>query len=169
MVRAVARHGGSKAMKFPSIAVILLYVTVAASAADHPPVLSDKVNCFSCHANKAAGKSVHSAMSVPCTTCHLVETQDSKTVFLLAMPKEQICFACHEKSTTLKQHTPAITGSCVDCHDSHSSEYPMLLTAQADADYRKYAPKAHSKNGWSQRPAKKLQNAVVAAKTRGSH
>ena len=133
-------------MRFSSITLVLLYVTVAAVAADHPPVRSDRVNCFSCHSNKATGKSVHSAMLVPCTTCHLVETQDSKTVFLLAMPNDQICFACHEKSTTLKEHTPAFTGTCVDCHDSHSSEYPMLLTARANADYRKVATKAYSKN-----------------------
>lgn len=160
-------------MKLSWIAIPLLYLTtaIAAPAADHPPVRSDKVNCLSCHANKAAGKSVHSAMSVPCTTCHLAETRDSTTVFSLAMPREQICFACHQKSTTIQQHTPTVTGTCVDCHDSHSSDYPMLLTSQVDGDYQKSVAKAHTR-GVSAKASSKAgprERTVVAARTNGTH
>jgi predicted CXXCH cytochrome family protein len=75
-------------------------------------------------------------MEARCTTCHLVQTDDSKTLISLAMPKEQLCFACHEKAAILQKHTPAIKESCVSCHDSHSSDYPWLLSAKANAEYR---------------------------------
>jgi predicted CXXCH cytochrome family protein len=82
-------------------------------------------------------------MEAPCTTCHFVQTENAKTTFVLAIPKEQICFACHDKATILQQHTPEVrkNQTCVECHDSHSSGYPMLLLASADAEYRAKQPK----------------------------
>ncbi len=132
-------------MKFapsPPIVVLLMVVLLVLAAAmsapavehpiEHPGVLPKDANCSSCHADKTKGKSVHSAMAIPCTVCHLATTEGDMTTLILAMPKEKICFACHEKSAQLQQHKPAAKGQvqCVDCHDSHSSTQRSLLREQ---------------------------------------
>ena len=94
---------------------------------EHPGILHKEDNCSSCHANKTRGKSVHSAMEVRCTICHLAETQGDMTTLQLSLPKEQICFSCHEKTMLLQQHTQKTRKICVDCHDAHSSNRRMLL------------------------------------------
>ena len=107
--------------------------TGGAAAVEHPGVLDKNDDCLSCHASKAMGKSVHSAMANPSTICHLAQTLADTTTLTLIRPKEQICFACHEKSGELQKHTPVVQGRCVECHDSHSSERRMLLR---DASHR---------------------------------
>ena len=118
----------------PSALLVFLLLIVAgrAAAVEHPGVLNKDDNCLSCHASKAVGKSVHSAMASPCTICHLAQTQGDMTTLSLIMPKEQICFACHERSAELRQHLPVVEGRCVECHDSHSSERRMLLLDTSD-------------------------------------
>ncbi|MGO9127757.1 MAG: cytochrome c3 family protein [Terriglobales bacterium] len=112
--------------------LLLLLVTAAQAATiEHPGVLSKGANCSSCHANKTEGKSVHSAMALPCTVCHLTETQGDMTTLNLFMPKGTICFACHEKSAQLQCRSPGAK-ACVECHDSHSSSRPALLREQVD-------------------------------------
>ena len=100
-----------------------------ASAIEHPGTLPKDADCFSCHADKTRGASVHSAMATLCTVCHLTRTQGDMTTVNLFMPKEQICFACHEQATEARQHPPTAKGRCVDCHDAHSSDQRMLLRA----------------------------------------
>jgi predicted CXXCH cytochrome family protein len=121
-------------MKYTSGALLgLLLLVVAATQAstiEHPGVLPKAAKCSFCHANKTKGKSVHSAMAIPCTACHLTETQGDMTTLNLVMPKEKICFACHEKSAPLRRHSPSAKASCVECHDSHSSSRPALLREQ---------------------------------------
>jgi predicted CXXCH cytochrome family protein len=112
--------------------LLLLVAATQASTIEHPGILPRDANCSSCHANKTRGKSVHSAMAIPCTVCHLAETQGDMTTLNLVMPKEKICFACHEKSAPLPRHSPAAKAPCVECHDSHSSSRPALLREQAD-------------------------------------
>lgn len=114
------------------IARLLLVLTCCAilrsqnaGAVEHPGVV-DK-DCANCHASKLSGNSVHSAMSSPCTVCHVTETLGDMTVVSLSMPKAKICSACHEQSTALPQHMPAVKGACVECHDAHSSNRRMLL------------------------------------------
>lgn len=94
-------------------------------AVEHPGSV-DK-DCSTCHIKKMTGKSVHSAMSSPCTVCHVAMTQGDMTMVSLSMPKGKICFACHEESAAMRQHVPAVKGQCVECHDAHSSERRMLL------------------------------------------
>jgi hypothetical protein len=65
------------------------------------------------------GKSVHSAMALPCTICHLAETKGDMTTLSLFMPKPKICSACHEP-LFIREHRPVANGSCLDCHDAYS-------------------------------------------------
>jgi predicted CXXCH cytochrome family protein len=116
--------------------LLLLAAAMHASAVEHPGSLSKDANCSSCHADKTRGKSVHSAMAISCTVCHLVKAEGDLTMMNLAMPKEQFCSACHEKSEELQQHKPAVKGQCLDCHDAHSSSRRLLLREQADTHHR---------------------------------
>jgi predicted CXXCH cytochrome family protein len=77
--------------------------------------------------DKTRGKSVHSAMEVPCTVCHLAQTQGDMTTLQLSLPKTEICFSCHEKTMMSREHATAAKKICVDCHDAHSSNRRMLL------------------------------------------
>jgi len=116
-------------------ALLVLPAAMSASAVEHPiehpGILPKDANCSSCHANKTKGKSVHSAMAIPCTVCHLATTEGDMTTLILSMPKEKICFACHEKSAQSQRHKPGAKGQCVDCHDSHNSVRRSLLREHA--------------------------------------
>ena len=118
-------------MKHTLLALILFLPIAAASmraaSIEHPGILHKEDDCSSCHRDKTSGKSVHSAMELLCTTCHLAETQGDMTKMSLVMPKEQICFSCHEQTMLLTKHSLAGERLCVDCHDSHSSSRRMLL------------------------------------------
>lgn len=125
------------------IFLLLLWAALQASAGEHPGILHKDDNCSSCHPDKTRGKSVHSAMALSCTICHLADTQGDMTRLSLTMPKDQICFACHEKSMELQQHSPVVKGPCVDCHDAHSSKRRVLLREQADARRQGSQPARH--------------------------
>ena len=118
------------------IGPILLLLVVAAPAApvEHPGILPKNAVCSSCHADKIQGKSVHSAMALLCTVCHLIETKGDMTTLNLFVPKGTICFACHEQSAPLALHSSGAgaKAQCVECHDSHSSSRPALLREEAD-------------------------------------
>lgn len=100
---------------------------------EHPGSIHADDNCSSCHADKSRGKSVHSAMALRCTVCHLAETQGDMTTLSLFMPKTKICFACHEQSLSVREHRPVARGLCLDCHDAHSSSRRKLLRQPTDA------------------------------------
>jgi predicted CXXCH cytochrome family protein len=125
------------------IPLLLLLAAMPASAGEHPGILHKDDKCSSCHPDKTRGKSVHSAMALSCTICHLADTQGDMTKLNLTMPKDQICFACHEKSMELQQHSPVVKGPCVDCHDAHSSKRRMLLREQVDARRQSSEPMRH--------------------------
>lgn len=117
---------------------VLLLGSVQVSAVDsrgveHPGSIHADDNCSSCHADKSRGKSVHSAMALPCTVCHLAETQGDMTTLSLFMPKTKICFACHEQTLAVREHRPVANGPCLDCHDAHSSNRRTLLREPTDA------------------------------------
>jgi predicted CXXCH cytochrome family protein len=116
--------------------LLLLLPAARASAVEHPGILHKDDNCSSCHPDKTSGKSVHSAMALSCTVCHLAQTQGDMTILNLAMPRQLICFACHEKSVSLQRHSPGVKGICVDCHDAHSSDRRMLLREAIDTRRR---------------------------------
>jgi predicted CXXCH cytochrome family protein len=118
-------------VKFGSLLLVLV-LAMQASAIEHPGIIPRDANCSSCHANKTRGKSVHSAMLLSCTVCHLAQTEGDMTTLTLAWPKEKICSACHEGSVEFQQHSPVVKGQCVDCHDTHSSGRRSLLREQVD-------------------------------------
>ncbi|HEY4959985.1 MAG TPA: hypothetical protein VFC15_00405 [Candidatus Limnocylindrales bacterium] len=115
---------------------LLLPLAMNAGTIEHPGILHKEDNCSSCHVDKTRGKSVHSAMEVPCTVCHLAETQGDMTTLRLSLPKAEICFSCHEKTMLLRQHIEGGKKLCVDCHDAHSSNRRMLLLDPLNANRR---------------------------------
>ncbi len=128
-VSSMTSHVTSRARCFIATSLAVLLATAThASPVEHPGILHANDNCSACHAGKSTGKSVHSAMVIPCTVCHLADTRGDMTLLDLMMPREQICFACHQKS---QQHLPVIKGACLDCHDAHSSARRMLLRKNA--------------------------------------
>ena len=112
--------------------IALLATATQSSSVEHPGILHSEDNCSSCHASKTRGKSVHSAMVIPCTVCHLPETQGDLTTLKLIMPKERICLACHVESAELQRHSPVVKGLCLDCHDAHNSARRMLLRGNVE-------------------------------------
>ena len=77
-----------------SILSSLLVIAAQAAPVEQPGILPKDAICSSCHADKTEGKSVHSAMALPCTVCHLIETKGDMTTLNLFVPKGTICFAC---------------------------------------------------------------------------
>jgi predicted CXXCH cytochrome family protein len=112
--------------------LLLLTLAMPASSTEHPGIIPRDANCSSCHTSKTRGKSVHSAMQLSCTVCHLAQTEGDMTTLNLAWPKEKICSACHEGSVQLQRHSQVVKGQCVDCHDTHSSSRRSLLREQVD-------------------------------------
>ena len=105
-----------------------LWCAPSALAVEHPGALEKNADCSTCHTQKMMGRSVHSAMTSPCTVCHVTNTQGDMTTVSLSMPKNKIYYAYHEESAALTQHVPAaVKGFCVECHDAHGSERRTLL------------------------------------------
>jgi cytochrome c7-like protein len=127
--------GGSKSPPTALLVSLFSLILIAATPApahenrsvEHPGSLDSRDNCSSCHADKAKGKSVHAAMALSCTVCHLAETRGDMTTLTLLMPKPKICFACHEEALSKRQHSSATKGLCLDCHEAHSSKRRLLL------------------------------------------
>jgi predicted CXXCH cytochrome family protein len=107
-----------------------------AGAVEHPGVFENDAQCSRCHSEKMRGRSVHSAMSSPCTVCHITERQGDMMMVSLSLPKARICFACHEETAALRQHAPKIKGQCLECHDAHSSGSAMLLRSVNPVKHR---------------------------------
>ena len=117
---------------------LLLLPAISASAVEkrgveHPGSVHADDSCSSCHVDKARGKSVHSAMTLSCTVCHLAQTQGDMTTLTLLMPKSKICFACHEETGAVRDHRPVAKGLCLDCHDAHTSNQRMLMREPTEA------------------------------------
>jgi predicted CXXCH cytochrome family protein len=116
------------------LSFLLLPLAMHGGTIEHPGILHKEDNCSSCHADKTRGKSVHSAMVIPCTVCHLAQTQGDMTTLQLSLPKTEICFSCHEKTMMPRQHLSDAKKLCVDCHDAHSSNRRMLLRDPLNAN-----------------------------------
>lgn len=108
------------------IALLLLFgsVQVESGGVEHPRSIRAEDDCSSCHADKAKGKSVHSAMVLRCI-CHVARTQGDMTTLSLLMPRPKTCSACHEQPSS--EHRAVANGSCLDCHDAHSGVRRSLL------------------------------------------
>ena len=126
-----ARH---LALTLGSAAVLLLVGVLPAKADIHPVPLdknADSAKCLECHAEKAKGKSVHTAISMGCTTCHEIRiNKDVTRVKLTTTTPQALCFTCHadKNAAELKGlvHKPAVR-DCLKCHDPHSSDNKFQL------------------------------------------
>ncbi len=125
------------------VAVVLLLVGVTQTKADIHPVPLDKntdsAKCLECHAEKAKGKSVHTAISMGCTTCHEIRNnKDVTRVKLTTTTPQALCFTCHadKNAAELKGlvHKPAVR-DCLKCHDPHASDnkYQLLKPTSGGA------------------------------------
>ncbi|MBV8206930.1 MAG: cytochrome c3 family protein [Acidobacteria bacterium] len=106
--------------------MIVLAASCAAWAGKHPvplPANVDGAKCLECHAEKAKGKAVHSAIELGCLSCHEVRVANGVTrTRLIAATPSALCISCHtdKEAATLKGkvHNPAVR-DCLACHDPH--------------------------------------------------
>ncbi|MGB7848805.1 MAG: cytochrome c3 family protein [Candidatus Acidiferrum sp.] len=130
------RHGCSQ--RHSGIGLGLLIVAllfVAPIRADiHPVPLeknADSAKCLECHAEKAKGKSVHTAISTGCTSCHEVRVnRDVTRVKLITTTAYGLCLTCHKDKNAAEikglVHKPAVR-DCLKCHDPHESDNKFQL------------------------------------------
>jgi predicted CXXCH cytochrome family protein len=119
--------------RFLRIAAQWLVLTAALAipvmAKQHPVPLdpkTDAAKCVECHADKAKGKAVHSAIATGCLSCHEVRVnRDVTRVKLITTTPSKLCLQCHsdKDATQIKGHvhSPAVR-DCVKCHDPHASD-----------------------------------------------
>jgi predicted CXXCH cytochrome family protein len=108
---------------------VLAVLAIPAVAKQHPVPLdpkTDSAKCLECHADKAKGKAVHSAIATGCTSCHEVRTnKDVTRVKLLTTTPVKLCLQCHSDKDAAQSkghvHSPAVR-DCIKCHDPHVSE-----------------------------------------------
>ena len=92
---------------------------------------TDSAKCMECHADRAKGKSVHTAVSLGCMSCHEIRvSKDVTRVKLITATVSALCFTCHENKNGAEisgiVHKPALR-DCLKCHDPHSSDNPNQL------------------------------------------
>jgi predicted CXXCH cytochrome family protein len=134
MAMRLATTAAHLAMTLGSTVVFLLVGVAPARADIHPVPLeknTDSAKCLECHAEKAKGKAVHTAISMGCTTCHEIRVnKDVTRVKLTTTTPQALCFTCHadKNAAELKGlvHKPAVR-DCLKCHDPHSSDNKYQL------------------------------------------
>jgi len=95
----------------------------------HPVPLernTDSAKCLECHADKAKGKSVHTAITTGCTSCHEIRvSRDVTRVKLITTTAYSLCLTCHKDKNAAEikgtVHKPAVR-ECLKCHDPHQSD-----------------------------------------------
>jgi predicted CXXCH cytochrome family protein len=117
-------------------------------AGKHPVALDpkgDAATCVQCHEAKTKGKSVHTAMSLGCLSCHevrVIKSKDKKRedvtrVKLIKPTPTAQCLTCHEAKKTgsgnSRVHAP-VTRNCLTCHDPHVSEIKNQLKKAASGE-----------------------------------
>jgi predicted CXXCH cytochrome family protein len=114
------------------VATLLLVLPIYADI--HPVPLeknADSAKCLECHADKAKGKSVHTAVSTGCTSCHEVRVnRDVTRVKLITATPYGLCLTCHKDKNAAELkgtvHPPAVR-DCLKCHDPHESDNKYQL------------------------------------------
>ncbi len=117
-----------------SLVAILLFLAAPIHADVHPVPLdknTDSAKCLECHAEKAKGKFVHTAISAGCTSCHEIRVnRDVTRVKLITATVSGLCLTCHTDKNAAelkgKIHPPAVR-DCQKCHDPHSSDNKYQL------------------------------------------
>src|SRR5437016_1272776 len=109
------------------VAGMLLMLSGAALAITHPSLdpKADDTKCLECHAAKAKGKAVHSAIAIGCSVCHEVRVNNGLVRIKLVTPSVgKLCLDCHadKDASQIKAHvhSPAVR-DCLKCHDSHKT------------------------------------------------
>jgi predicted CXXCH cytochrome family protein len=123
------------------IGVLLLVVPLYADI--HPVPLeknADSAKCLECHAEKAKGKSVHTAISTGCTSCHEIRVnRDVTRVKLITTTTYGLCVTCHKDKNAAELkgtvHKPAVR-DCVKCHDPHESDNKNQLLKPTSGDQK---------------------------------
>src|SRR5512136_995338 len=116
MPSCVVKFAKSLAALLGSLTVLLLILSVPTLADIHPVPLeknADSAKCLECHADKAKGKAVHTAISTGCTTCHEVRVnRDATYVKLTTTTPYRLCMTCHADKNAAEikgtVHPPAV-------------------------------------------------------------
>jgi predicted CXXCH cytochrome family protein len=121
--------------------VVMLMIASTLRADIHPVPLeknTDSAKCLECHADKAKGKNVHTAISTGCTSCHEIRVnKDVTRVKLITTTPYALCFTCHADKNPAdikgQVHKPAAR-ECLKCHDPHESDnkYQLLKPTTGD-------------------------------------
>jgi predicted CXXCH cytochrome family protein len=119
---------------FAVLAGLFLLIILPLRADIHPVPLeknADSAKCLECHAEKAKGKFVHTAISTGCTSCHEVRVnKDVTRVKLITTTPYSLCLTCHgdKNAAEIKGtvHKPAVR-DCLKCHDPHESDNKFQL------------------------------------------
>lgn len=123
---------------------IALLIFAAPIRADIHPVPLDKnadtAKCLECHADKAKGKAVHTAISTGCTSCHEIRVnRDVTRVKLITATPYGLCLTCHADKNAAEikgtVHKPAVR-DCLKCHDPHASDYKDQLLKPTSGDQK---------------------------------
>lgn len=125
------------------LAAAILLVVVKVHADIHPVPLdknTDSAKCLECHADKAKGKFVHTAISMGCTSCHEVRVnRDVTRVKLVTATPYGLCLTCHKDKNAAELqgtvHPPAVR-DCLKCHDPHESDNKNQLLKPATGDQK---------------------------------
>jgi predicted CXXCH cytochrome family protein len=126
------RHGPAQRIAQIGLSFLLaaLALVAAPAYADIHPVPLDKntdsAKCLECHAEKAKGKAVHTAIATGCTSCHEIRVnKDVTRVKLITATSYGLCLTCHKDKNAAESkgtvHKPAVR-DCVKCHDPHTSD-----------------------------------------------
>jgi predicted CXXCH cytochrome family protein len=123
--------------------VVTLLIALKVRADIHPVPLdknADSAKCLECHAEKAKGKSVHTAISTGCTSCHEVRVnRDVTRVKLITATPYSLCLTCHKDKSAAEikgtVHPPAVR-DCLKCHDPHTSDYKNQLLKPTSGEQR---------------------------------
>jgi predicted CXXCH cytochrome family protein len=129
-------------MGYLALVLFFAFVLAAPVFADiHPVPLeknADSAKCLECHAEKAKGKNVHTAISTGCTSCHEIRVnKDVTRVKLITTTPAALCFSCHADKSPAEIkgtiHQPAVR-DCLKCHDPHASDnkYQLLKPTSGD-------------------------------------
>jgi len=120
---------GSVAAELFVAALLILLPGLRAAAVVHPVPLdpkTDSAKCLECHADKAKGKFVHSAIATGCLSCHEIRTnRDVTHIKLIEATPVKLCLQCHadKDASQIKGHVhPPAVRDCLTCHDPHSSD-----------------------------------------------
>jgi predicted CXXCH cytochrome family protein len=128
-------------LEFGAGLFLLAILALPAYADIHPVPLdknTDTAKCLECHAEKAKGKAVHTAVSTGCTSCHEIRVnRDVTRVKLITTTAYGLCLTCHadKNAAELKGtvHKPAVR-DCLKCHDPHSSDNKFQLLKPTSGD-----------------------------------